>query len=189
MQRNAGKPRNQPVGKPGGDLSRDEGIVPLLAPARDDVVPCIELLEEPGDVGRVVLTVAIDGYQDLAPRLVERRRERRGLAAVAPQADDSHVFRVAPPNRVEPFGRAIGRPVIYEDQLVPQRSRPQHDVELGMKWIDVVDFVEDGNQHRQIVGSRHIFYMPAGGSNALSRVGFAFSRENRPAPLFHPARY
>ena len=150
VQRDTGEPRNQAVGNPRWDLPRDQGIVAILPPARHNVVARIELLQEPGDIGRVILAIAIDGHEDLTARLVKRGRQRRGLAAVAPKEHDPDVLRIAPLDRLQPRGRAVGRAIIDEDQLIPHRQAAQHRVELGVQRLDVVDLVENRNQYRQI---------------------------------------
>ena len=73
------------------------------------------------------------GIEDLAARQVERGRERRGLAAVAPEERDPDVLGVGSLDRLELRGRAVGRAVVDEDQLVAQRRRPQDRVELGVQ--------------------------------------------------------
>ena len=125
----------------------------ILPPARDDVVAGVELLQQPGNVGRVVLPIAVDRDEDLAARQVESGRQGRGLAAVAPQEHDANVLGIGMLNRLELRRRAIRRAVIDKNQLVFKGQRPQYRVELGVKRLDVVDLVEDRNQDRQ--GDRH----------------------------------
>ena len=47
-------------------------------------------------------------------------------------------------------GRAVGRAVVDEDQLVVDRQRRKHRVELGVQRLDVVDLVEHRNQDRKV---------------------------------------
>ena len=124
--------------------------MPVPPPARDDVEALIEAIEQPGDVGRVVLAVAVHRDQDRPPRQVERRRERGGLAAVAAQEGDADVLGVAVLDLRELRRRPVGRAVIDEDQLVAERERAEHLVELGVERDDVLDLVVDGDQDRQV---------------------------------------
>ena len=127
MEAEAGHPAGDPV----EDLRRDaprQRVAPLRLPARDEVEALVELGEQPRDLGRVVLEVAVDRDDDVAARLREPGRERGGLAEVAPQADDAHVVvaRVQPRQRGE---RAVGRAVVDEDGL----PRVAERVERGLR--------------------------------------------------------
>ena len=68
-----------------------EGVLAALLPARDEVVALRQRRREVGDLGRVVLAVAVHGDDVVAARGGEAVRERRRLAEVAPQLDDAHV--------------------------------------------------------------------------------------------------
>ena len=57
---------------------------------------------------------------------------------------------IAALDRLEPRGRAVGRAVVDEDQLVVAAGGAQHRVELGVQRLDVVDLVEHGDQDRQV---------------------------------------
>ena len=122
VRADAGEPGDQAVGEPRGNLARDQSVLAILSPARNDVVTGVDLVEQPGNVRRVVLAVAVDGNEDLTARLVERGRQGRGLTAVTPQQDDPHMLRVAALDQVELGRRSVGRAVIDKDQLILQRS-------------------------------------------------------------------
>ncbi len=115
----------------------------------------IELGQEPWNVRRVVLAVAVDGNQDLTARLVERGSQGRRLSAVPPQYHDTHMLRITAQDQVQPRRRSVGRAVINKDQLITQGKRPQDGVKLGMQGLDVVDLVEHGNQDREVDRCRH----------------------------------
>ena len=129
-----------------GTLRDNERVVTILPPARNHVVTGFELFQQPGNVRRVVLPVAVDRDQDLSARQVEGGRQGRRLATVAPQEHNPHVLGVNALNRLELCRRAVGRTVIDKDQLVIDGQRPQYGIELGVKRLDVVDFVEHRNQ-------------------------------------------
>ena len=59
---------------------------------------------------------------------------------------------IAPLNRLEPRGCTVRRAVVDKDQLVAQRLRPQHSVELSVQRLDVVDFVENRDEDGEIDG-------------------------------------
>ena len=134
-----------------GTLRETKASCRSLPPARDDVVARLELLQQPGNVGRVVLAVAVDRDQDLAAGQVERGRQGRGLAAIAPQEDDPDVLGIA-----RPGSPPASRPCRRSSRRRRRSARSEvaggrkHRVELGMERLDVVDFVVDRNQDRQI---------------------------------------
>ena len=59
-----------------------------MAPSAHDVVPFLELVDQPGKVGRVILAVAVQGGNQLAPGEVEAGGQGRRLAEVRPEPDD-----------------------------------------------------------------------------------------------------
>ncbi len=143
--------RDQSVGEPRRDLAGDEGVVAILPPARDHVVALFELREQPRDVGRIILPVAVDGNDDLAARQIERRRQRRSLAAVSPQKHHANVLGIGPWMACQPRRRAVGRAVVHEDQLVaeaPAVATPRSSSLCSTSTL--LDLVEYGNQDREI---------------------------------------
>ena len=87
-------------------------------PAAHHVEALVELGHEARDVGGVVLQVAVRGHDDLAPRVVEAGRERRGLAEVAAQAHARARGGRAPRARAMRLGGAVARAVVDEEDLV-----------------------------------------------------------------------
>ena len=101
------------------DLRRDaarERVAALRLPAGDEVVALVELREQPRDLGRVVLQVAVDRDDDLARGLAEAGVERGRLAEVAAQPDDADVVVRVVESRERAEG-AVGRAVVDEDRL------------------------------------------------------------------------
>ena len=76
------------------------------------------------DVGRIVLAVAVGGDDQPAAREGKPGGKRRGLAEVAPEADDAQV-RIARLQRRELLERVVGAAVVDDDDLVrpPAASR------------------------------------------------------------------
>ena len=131
------------------DLRRDpprERVAPLRLPAGDEVVPLVELGEEPRDLGRIVLQVAVDRHDDVAGGLAEAGVERGRLAEVPAQPDDADVVVsvVQPGQGAE---GAVGRAVVDEDRLprppVAGEGRGQLVVEERDAALLVVDRDDD----------------------------------------------
>ena len=106
---------DDPVEELRGDAPR-ERIATLLLPARHEVESLVELREQPRNLGRIVLLVAVDRHDRRPGRLREAGGERCGLAEVPAQPDDAHVAGtcVQPCQRRE---RPIRRAVVDEDGL------------------------------------------------------------------------
>ena len=133
--RSPGHAPGHAVEEPRGDPPR-ERVAPLRLPAGHEVEALVELRQQAGDLGRVVLEVAVDRDDDVAGRLREAGVERGRLAEVAAQAHDAHVVvdRVQPgqarrtSRRVEPSSTnttSHGRPERVErrrELVVQERS-------------------------------------------------------------------
>src|SRR5262249_6498754 len=63
------------------------GVVPDLLPAANHVVASIQLVEEAGDLGGVVLEVAVHGEDERAARGLEAGDKRGRLAEIAAEPD------------------------------------------------------------------------------------------------------
>ena len=123
------------------------GVVAVRLPAGDEVVPLVELGEETGDLGRVVLEVAVDRDHDLALDLPEAGVERGGLADVAPQPDDPDVGRA----RVEAHERgvrAVARAVVDEHDLPRLTAIDERPRKLVVEPLDGELLVSDGDDDR-----------------------------------------
>ena len=118
VERDSRDPGHQAVGDPRGDLAAEECVVAISPPAGDDVKALVQGLEQPGDVGGVVLAVAVDRHQDLAPRQVQCGRKRGGLTAVSPEEDGPHVLGIACLDALELGRRPVEGAVVDKDQLV-----------------------------------------------------------------------
>ena len=120
------------------------------APAGRDV-DAFERGEEPRDVLRLVLEVAVHRHDAVAARPREPRVHRRVLAEVALEADDAHA-RVLFVQRAERRERAVGRAVVDEDRL------PLAPVERGrdapVQLLDGALLVEHGDDNRYVHRTR-----------------------------------
>ena len=81
---------NETVGDEARKLAAHGLVLAVLAPAGDDVVPLVELLQHRGDVGRVVLQVGVERDDDAGARVVDAGGECRGLPVVATKAHEAH---------------------------------------------------------------------------------------------------
>ena len=66
VQAHAADPRDQPVGRQGGQPPRQRVVLAVLPPARDHVETLIQGLQQDGHVGGVVLQVGVQRHHDLA---------------------------------------------------------------------------------------------------------------------------
>ena len=128
-------------------IAAAERVAPLRLPARDEVEPLVELGEQPRDLGRIVLEVAVDRDDDLSLRLLEAGLQRRRLAEVPPQPDDADavVRGVQPGQRRE---RAVGGAVVDEDDLPGLVERVERRGQLVVEERDAPLLVVHGDDHR-----------------------------------------
>jgi hypothetical protein len=104
-------------------------------PAGDEVEALVELREQPADLARVVLAVAVDGDDDVTLGLREPGLQRRRLAEVSAQADDADVA-VGGVEVRQRRERAVGRAVVDEDRLPARTYVPERVGELGEQRPD-----------------------------------------------------
>ena len=146
-----------------GDLAHDavedlrgdapgERVPPLRLPPGHEVVALVELREQPRDLGRVVLQVAVDRDHDLPGGLAEAGVECGRLAEVPAQANDPDVVVrvVEPRQRAE---GAVGRAVVDEHGLpqppVTREGRVELLVEQGDAALLVVHRDDDRDHARE----------------------------------------
>ena len=85
-----GEPPDQPVGQPGRNLSEEQLVLPLLTPSANQVVPLVQLRDQCLDIPRVVLQVAVERDDHLAPSVVEAGHHGGGLTHVCSQPQAAH---------------------------------------------------------------------------------------------------
>jgi len=124
------------------------------------VVALVEPGEEAGDVGRVVLEVAVHWHDHAAASGVEPCGEGGGLAVVAPQADDLHP-RVGGLDGPQPVERVVGAAVVDEEDFGVGAHLVERGGELGMERLDVVGLVEHRDDDGEL-GARRLGRLAAG---------------------------
>src|SRR5262245_55010906 len=106
VQRYAGSPRDEAVGDSRRQRAAQERVLSILAPAAHNIIPLVELLEQPWNIGWVVLEIGIDSDHHVAARAREPRRERRRLTEIATEPHHSQprvARRQLAENRVAPI--------------------------------------------------------------------------------------
>ena len=173
VQSHAGHRRDQPVRDPRGQLARPGVVLALLAPSGHDVdrPVGIEQLQQPGDLGRLVLQVAVQRHHDVAPDVIEAGLKRGRLSVVADQQQ-----RPEPRAIACQFGQhragIIGRTVVDQDQLEGPLRGSQRGLDPVDQLPQIRALVEDRNydrHQRQRSGA-------AGGPRTGSPCGFGRHR-------------
>jgi len=70
-----------------GQAASGKGVLPIYAPAIDEIVPLLQLRDQTRDVGGIVLQISVKGDDDLSPCVRNAGGEGSSLAEVAAQAD------------------------------------------------------------------------------------------------------
>ena len=149
VEANAGDDAGRPV-EDAREEPPDERVVPARLPARDEVEALVELREQLGDLGRVVLQVGVDRHDDVAASLEEAGLERSSLAEVPAEVDDDDVRHlVVQPG--EDGHASVRRAVVDEDDLELVAPRLECRGDLGVQRLERVLLVEQGNDDRDHV--------------------------------------
>src|SRR6266581_2690790 len=101
----------------------------MCLPARDEIEALLELRQQARDLTRVVLEVGVDRDDHVALSVREARRQRRSLAEVPPQTNDTHILLRVVEAR-ERTERSICRAVVDEDRLPRLSQRLEGRLEL-----------------------------------------------------------
>ena len=136
MELDPGKLGHHPVRNPARQAACQPPIPPLGSPSADDVVSLFNFGHEGGDLFRVVLQVAIHGDDDLAARGIKACLQRRGLAKVPAQGDNSYAG-VALIDFVERLQCVVRTAVVDEDNLIRFVEPCHHLSQSHVKWGDV----------------------------------------------------
>ncbi len=154
----ARRARDEPVRCLRRQHAREKRLLAREAPPAGDVdAGPFERGEEPRNVARVVLPVAVEGHHDRAARVGEARRERRGLAEVPVEVDDAEV-RILGRKRAEAGERRVGAAVVDENDLVGAADAGGNTGDLGEEGVDVALLVvdrHDDRERRSLGGIRH----------------------------------
>ena len=151
METHARDERDQSICHDARNVSLQCVVLAILAPAGADIESFIEFLEQPRDIGRIVLQIAVHRNDDIAAREIEAGHHRSGLTKVAPQVDDFYE-RIAGGDFVENALAFVGASIIDQDQL-PFAARRRHRladarVECAQISSFVADRHGDGNHQR-----------------------------------------
>ena len=137
---------HEPVGDAGRNPPHDKVIDALLAPAADDVVSLAQLLQEHGNVVRIVLQVAIHGDDVFTFGMIETSRQGGGLPEVAAQFYHYN----APVHR----GDLLQHPesivvaaVVHEDQFERLVGGFHHHLEAVIELGYILFFVVEGDDN------------------------------------------
>ncbi len=129
------KPRRQSTNQP---------VLPFSPPAADDVVPLVDLVEQQGDVCRVVLKVPVHTDDDFSASMVEAGSHRGRLPKVPAQAHDPQPL-VPSRERRQPRERLVAAPVVDDDDLEGTLELHQVRQQTRAQSVDVVLFLEHRN--------------------------------------------
>ena len=143
VQPHTGDPADQPV-RDAGRQAADESILPLTPPPTHDVVPFVDLLQQPRDVCRVVLEIAVHRHDHLPAGVVETGRHRRRLAEVTSKLDELQTP-IMGGKAHEPRVRLIATPVVHDDDLEGSLDAVEGVHEQPVQRLNVVFLVVYGN--------------------------------------------
>ena len=149
VERHVEQRRDQPVGDYRGQPAAERVVPPRHPPAGDDIVALGELGEEPRDVGRIVLAVAVHRDDDVTGAVPDRRHQGCGLAIVARQMQHPDP-RIALGDTVECFRRAVLRAVIGKNDLGRLRQPIERVGQRPMQFGERPHFVVDRNDDRNV---------------------------------------
>ena len=139
---------DEPVGDPRREAAH-EVVLPVLAPAVDHVVPLVQFGQQPGDVGRVVLAVGVEGDDDPAAGMVEAGGEGCRLAVVAAEADGDDVV-IFGGQLLQAGEATVLAAVVDEQGFIIEARTAQRGANLLGQRAQVVFLVVDGDDEAQI---------------------------------------
>ncbi len=117
VQVNAGHPRDQSIGNIGRNGAGEFVVLAVLAPAADQVIAFIQLVEQHGDIGRVVLQIGIQQDDDTAARVVDPGGDGGGLPEIAAEDHCPRMLGIRLDQPLQHIHAAIGRAVIDKNDL------------------------------------------------------------------------
>ena len=168
LQMHAGHARDQPVGDPRRDLAQPQAVLPVLAPAGDQVeVLGQQPVSQSRDVDRIVLQVAVHGHDHAAARRVQTRLHRRGLLEVAHQFDHPHMRAVMRRPAFQ-FGRGVVAAAVVDQHHFPGPGVGiERQMDACQQWLDVLGLVVHRHHHRQAVFGQAVGNPGFGGRQGL----------------------
>jgi hypothetical protein len=170
---------------------RGHGLVPRVEPgvlpAVDEAHPAVapQPLEEPGNLGGIVLAVAVEHDDERGPAGREAAGEGGRLAQRRPVADALHA-RVGRSRGGDLVPGVVGRAVVDEKRLPGQPGGVEDGADLGDERPDVACLVTGGH-HEGDVGNGHRVGFPGrDGSGEASSAVRGKDTERRRAVAIRP---
>src|SRR5215472_17587339 len=146
VQMNPRNRRDEPVGQRARQIALQRGVLPLLPPARDEIVAFIQFGQELRNIGRIILEIAIHGDEDISLGKTNPGHESRRLTSIAAQLDEAQLrLRQLPDN----LSRLIGAAVVDNNDLVRKAETFQTAKENRQKLLEVMRLVENGQNDRK----------------------------------------
>jgi hypothetical protein len=108
---------DQPVRDARRNLARQQLVLPVVAPADDQVEAGVDLLQQQRDIGGIVLQVAVHGDEHFAVRMFDAGGHRGRLPVVATELDDAQP-RIVPCERGSDRDSIVLAPVVDEHHFV-----------------------------------------------------------------------
>src|SRR5690606_10814883 len=147
-QAHAGDARDQPIGDKRGQAAHQPLVLPVAAPAREQVQIALEqLLDHAGNVGRVVLQVAVQRGDKFAACGIYAGLHGRSLAEVAAQLDDAHVAAVLGRLAAQNLGSTVPASIVHQDEFPGTGIVAQSLVDAGQHGCGVVGFLIHRNDN------------------------------------------
>ena len=141
----AGDAGDEPIGDAARQSPLHEAVAPVSAPTGDNIKALLKAGDQPGDVGRIVLQVAVHRHNDVAPGVVDAGHQSSGLADIATEVDDMH-----PPvgccDLAEQLFCVVAGAVVNEDHLDRTIKAIEHRAQIGPQGSNVVGLVVDRDQ-------------------------------------------
>ena len=145
-----GDPADQLVGQHGGQQAAHRRILPLVPPAAHQIeVAILQALEEEGNIGRIVLEIAIEGHDHRSAAGVETGRHGGGLAVVTAE-QHGHQFG-HPASQIAQQGRgAVAGAVVHQHHFKAERQGSEGRKHLLNQVGQAALLVVKGHHHRKI---------------------------------------
>jgi hypothetical protein len=162
-----GEPGQHAVDHPRGQPAQEERVAPLQPAAAGDVGSGVDRRDQLGQVGRLVLQVAVHGDDDLAAGSGDACVHRGMLAEVAFEGDDADAV-VPVVQAGQDVERPVGRAVVHEDHLGGQACAVDGLDDAVVERLDRPFLVEHGDDDAH-AGRAHGRRAGCGGSLDLHR--------------------
>src|SRR6266436_9870524 len=159
--------RDEPVGKRAWQITLERGVLPLLPPARDEIVALIQFGQELRNIGRIILKIAIHGDEDISLGKTNPGHESRRLSGITAQLDEAQL---RPRQLPDNLARLIDAAVVHHNDLVGKAESFEAAKESRQKLLEVFRLVENGqNDRNQFRAHREDLYSSSHGRATLCR--------------------